>query len=130
MLLRLVAQYADIWNNMGMYHREVPHKLDVLRRHCERVGRDVAEIEVSQQTIGAIALSADEARRRTEAVHQEVGFLTGAPELCPTGTPDEIVARLRRSIALGITSFVISFGRHASAESVRLFAREVIPAFR
>ena len=129
-LLRLVAQYANIWNNMGMYHREVPHKLDVLRRHCEHIGRDVAEIEVSQQTIGAIALSADEARRRTEAVHQEVGFLTGAPELCPTGTPDEIVARLRRSIDMGITSFVISFGRHASAESVRLFAREVIPAFR
>jgi F420-dependent oxidoreductase-like protein len=129
-LLRLVAQYADIWNNMGMYHREVPHKLDVLRRHCERIGRDVGEIEISQQTIGAIALSADDARRRTEAAHEEIGFLTGAPELCPTGTPSEIIARLRRSIDMGITSFVIGFGRHAAAEDVRLFAREVIPAFR
>jgi len=30
----------------------------------------------------------------------------------------------------GISSFIISFGRHAGAESPRLFAREVIPAFR
>jgi F420-dependent oxidoreductase-like protein len=129
-LLRLVARYADIWNNLGMFHRDVGQKLAVLRAHCEKIGRDVSEIEVSQQTIGAIALSADEARRRTEAVHQEVGFLTGAPELCPTGTPDEIVERLRESIDMGITSFVISFGRHTGAENVRLFAREVIPAFR
>ena len=129
-LLRLAARYADIWNNLGAFHRELPQKLGVLRAHCERIGRDVREIEVSQQTIGAIALSADQARRRTEAVHEEVGFLTGAPELCPTGTPDEIVARLRQSIAMGITSFVISFGRHSAAEDVRLFGREVLPAFR
>jgi len=129
-LLRLVARYADIWNNMGMSHREIPQKLAVLRAHCERIGRNPGEIEISQQTIGAISLSADEARRRTEAVHQEVGFLTGAPELCPTGTPDEIVRRLRLSIDMGITTFIISFGRHTGAENVRLFGREVIPAFR
>jgi len=129
-LLRLAARYADVWNNLGMFHRELPHKLGVLRAHCERIGRDVREIEVSQQTIGAIALSRDDARRRTEAVHQEIGFLTGAPELCPTGTPDEIVARLRQSIAMGITSFVIGFGRHTAADDVRLFGREVLPAFR
>jgi F420-dependent oxidoreductase-like protein len=129
-LLRIVAQYADIWNNLGMYHRELPQKLAVLRAHCERIGRDAGEIEVSQQTVGAIALSADEARRRTESVHEEIGFLTGAPELCPTGTPDEIVRRLRESVVMGITSFVIGFGRHTAPEDVRLFGREVIPAFR
>ena len=129
-LLKLVARYADIWNNMGIFHREIGAKLEVLRRHCQRVGRSFDEIEISQQTVGAIGLSRDEARRRTEEVHREVGFLTGAPELCPTGTPDEIVSRLRESVQRGISSFVISFGRHAGAESLRLFAREVIPAFR
>jgi F420-dependent oxidoreductase-like protein len=129
-LLRLVARHADIWNNLGIAHRELPHKLAVLCTHCDRIGRDVSEIEVSQQTIGAIALDRDEARRRTEALHQEVGFLTGAPDLCPTGTPDEIVTRLRRSIEMGATNFIISFGRHTGAENVRLFGREVIPAFR
>jgi F420-dependent oxidoreductase-like protein len=129
-LLKLVARYADIWNNLGMSHGEVGKKLEVLRAHCEKIGRDPSEIEVSQQTIGAIALSKAEAERRTSEVQQEVGFLTGAPHLCPFGTPDEIVARLRKSIDMGITSFVISFGRHTGAEAIELFSREVIPAFR
>ena len=129
-LLRLVAKYADIWNNLGAFHAELPQKLAVLRQHCAKIGRPLEAIEVSQQTVAAIGLSRDEARRRTEEVLQEVGFLTGAPDLCPTGTPDEIVTRLRRSIEMGATSFVMSFGRHATAESVRSFAREVIPRFR
>jgi alkanesulfonate monooxygenase SsuD/methylene tetrahydromethanopterin reductase-like flavin-dependent oxidoreductase (luciferase family) len=129
-LLRLVARHADIWNNLGILHREIGRKLEVLRGHCRAVGRDPAEIEISQQTIGAIALSKDEARRRTEAVHQEVGFLTGAPELCLTGTPDEIIARVKQNLGMGITTLIVSFGRHTGAENVRLFAREVIPAFR
>jgi F420-dependent oxidoreductase-like protein len=44
--LRLVAQYADACNIMGS-PAEVAHKLDVLRAHCDRVGRDIAEIEVT-----------------------------------------------------------------------------------
>jgi F420-dependent oxidoreductase-like protein len=129
-LLKLVARYANIWNNLGAFHRDIGAKLEVLRAHCRAVGRRFDDIEISQQTVGAIARSRADAARRTEEVHREIGFLTGAPELCPTGTPDEIVARLRRSVEQGISSFVIGFGRHATAESVRLFAQEVMPAFR
>lgn len=41
--LRLVAQYADACNLFP--GPEVPHKLDVLKRHCDEVGRDFAAIE-------------------------------------------------------------------------------------
>jgi F420-dependent oxidoreductase-like protein len=44
--LRLVAQYADACNFFGG-PEEVAHKLVVLRRHCDDVGRDPAEIEVT-----------------------------------------------------------------------------------
>jgi F420-dependent oxidoreductase-like protein len=44
--LRLVAQYADACNLFGG-PVEIAHKLDVLRRHCEAVGRDPNEIEVT-----------------------------------------------------------------------------------
>jgi len=44
--LRLVAQYADACNIFGG-PSDVAQKLDVLRRHCETVGRDPAEIEVT-----------------------------------------------------------------------------------
>lgn len=42
--LRLVARYGDAWNLVAGSPEEVAHKLEVLRRHCEEVGRDVAEI--------------------------------------------------------------------------------------
>jgi len=44
--LRLVAQYADACNLFGGPD-EVSKKVDVLRRHCEAVGRDPNEIEVT-----------------------------------------------------------------------------------
>jgi alkanesulfonate monooxygenase SsuD/methylene tetrahydromethanopterin reductase-like flavin-dependent oxidoreductase (luciferase family) len=44
--LRLVAQYADACNILGEPD-EVAKKIDVLRRHCDAVGRDPNEIEVT-----------------------------------------------------------------------------------
>ncbi len=45
--LRLVARYADACNFLVLEPDEVRHKLDVLRRHCDAIGRDVAEIEIT-----------------------------------------------------------------------------------
>jgi F420-dependent oxidoreductase-like protein len=42
--LRLVARYADACN-LFAGKEELPRKLDVLRRHCEEVGRDYDSIE-------------------------------------------------------------------------------------
>ena len=44
--LRLVAQYADACNIFGD-PGEVAHKIEVLHRHCDAVGRDPNEIEVT-----------------------------------------------------------------------------------
>jgi F420-dependent oxidoreductase-like protein len=43
--LRLVAQYADACNIFPEGVDGVRHKLDVLRRHCDDVGRDYDEID-------------------------------------------------------------------------------------
>src|SRR3954452_6019135 len=53
--LRLVAQYADACNFFGGPD-EVAHKVDVLRRHCDAIGRDPNEIEV---TVGFRDLPSD-----------------------------------------------------------------------
>ncbi|MDQ2722218.1 MAG: LLM class flavin-dependent oxidoreductase, partial [Actinomycetota bacterium] len=45
--LRLVARYADACNIFDT--PELSHKLDVLREHCEREGRDYADIEKTVQ---------------------------------------------------------------------------------
>ena len=44
--LRLVAQYADACNIFGDPD-EVAHKIDVLRQHCDVLGRDPNEVEVT-----------------------------------------------------------------------------------
>jgi F420-dependent oxidoreductase-like protein len=43
--LRLVAQYADASNLFATSLSDVRHKLDVLRGHCDAVGRDYATIQ-------------------------------------------------------------------------------------
>jgi F420-dependent oxidoreductase-like protein len=43
--LRLVAQYADACNLSGTDYDFVKHKLEVLERHCDDVGRDPSTIE-------------------------------------------------------------------------------------
>ncbi|OSC32460.1 LLM class F420-dependent oxidoreductase [Mycobacterium vulneris] len=50
--LRLVAQYADIWNSMSNDVAELQHKIEVLNRHCDAVGRDPGEV---RKTSGGLA---------------------------------------------------------------------------
>jgi F420-dependent oxidoreductase-like protein len=60
--LRLVARYADACNLFPT--PEIPHKLDVLRRHCDAEGRDYAQIEKSSMyrfDVGADGERVDEA---------------------------------------------------------------------
>ena len=65
--LRMVAQYADACNIFGG-PEDVAKKLDVLRRHCEAVGRDPNEIEVTAMYRDiAPGASVDEVVRGAEA---------------------------------------------------------------
>jgi alkanesulfonate monooxygenase SsuD/methylene tetrahydromethanopterin reductase-like flavin-dependent oxidoreductase (luciferase family) len=50
--LRMVAQYADVWNTTDSEPDVLKHKIDVLTRHCDTVGRDVSEI---RKTVGLFA---------------------------------------------------------------------------
>ncbi|HEX5828844.1 MAG TPA: LLM class F420-dependent oxidoreductase [Candidatus Limnocylindrales bacterium] len=54
--LRLVAQYADACNVFGDAQR-IHHKYEVLREHCEAIGRDPDEIERS--TLQSVKLALD-----------------------------------------------------------------------
>ena len=69
--LRSVARYADMWNAMGPPD-VLRHKDEVLRAHCEAVGRDQAQIErtagckpIIRDTAGGGAAGAGRRRWRT-----------------------------------------------------------------
>ncbi len=57
--LRLVAQYADACNLFAATLDELTHKLEVLRGHCETIGRDPGEIRVTVLNAGAPLLDGD-----------------------------------------------------------------------
>jgi F420-dependent oxidoreductase-like protein len=102
--LRLVAQYADVWNSMADDVEELQHKIEVLNRHCDAVGRDPGEI---QKTFGRLLVvdpfeDTDEYLRTVERYAKlgveliNVGPLPGNPD--PVGYirrfGDELVPRL------------------------------------
>ncbi len=88
--LRTVARYADMWNGMGPVEK-MRHKIDVLRQHCEDVGRDPAQIEFTLGIKATIRDSAQEAEKVYKAamehnrtplsdVEDDDTFWNGTPE--------------------------------------------------
>ena len=65
--LRLVATYADACNLFAESPDVVRHKLEVLGRHCEDVGRDVAEIRTTIVTAADPTGDTDAFLREMEA---------------------------------------------------------------
>lgn len=98
--LRLVAQYADACNLFP--GPDLRHKLDVLRRHCDDVGRDYDEIEKTVMVNFAVG---------------ERGERVG-----------EVIDGLREMAALG---FTVAHGGVRGMHDVRrfeIFAQEIVPA--
>jgi F420-dependent oxidoreductase-like protein len=71
--LRLVARYADACN-LFAGPAELPHKLDVLREHCERVGRDYDAIEKTVY----FPMDLGDGGRNTAQVLDQLGALAAA----------------------------------------------------
>ncbi len=98
--LRMVAELADGWNfSGGDPFEEFARQLDVLRRHADEVGRDMAEIEISPRcaSIGTPPRCASRAEAFAAAgVQHLVLYLDGrqGPEVVDLAA-SEIVGPLR-----------------------------------
>jgi len=66
--LRLVAQYADACNIFDT--PELPHKLEVLREHCERLGRDYDQIEKTAQVRFDLGPNGERVEQTVEHLHE------------------------------------------------------------
>jgi alkanesulfonate monooxygenase len=87
--LRLVAQYADACNIFA--GPEAARKLDVLRAHCDTVGRDYDEIEKTAIfPIDPSSTADDIAATATEMA--EVGFTAAYVWAHDITEPDRIIA--------------------------------------
>jgi F420-dependent oxidoreductase-like protein len=100
--LRLVAKYADACNlfaRMGV--ETVRGKLDILKQHCEKVGRDYSEIE--KTTLSTVHLAADKMNARN--VIEECHALAG----------------------IGIQHAILNMPNVHEIKPLEIFGREIIP---
>jgi len=75
--LRLVAQYADACNLIASSADEIRHKLEVLRGHCDTVGRDYDRIRKTIAYTGESATEGDlDAFLRDIADYTKIGIDT------------------------------------------------------
>jgi len=105
--LRLVAQYADATNVFGG-PVQIAHKYDVLRQHCDAIGRPFDEIERS--TLQTVRLPGT------------------APE--HTSTPAQVVDRFGELSDAGAQHVIFSVRGVAEPGRLELIGNEILPQLR
>jgi alkanesulfonate monooxygenase SsuD/methylene tetrahydromethanopterin reductase-like flavin-dependent oxidoreductase (luciferase family) len=118
--LRAVARYADWWNLPGGSAPTYAHKLEVLRRHCQEVGRNYDDI-VKTWSPEAIALA------ETETEAQQIAEASPYKRDVIIGTPAQVAKELQDFVDLGVERLIIRVIDFPRLDGLDLFVREVIP---
>jgi F420-dependent oxidoreductase-like protein len=128
-MLRLVAELADEWNCPATHAEEYDHKLEVLKKHCEDVGRDINEIGISQQTVCVLARDEEELAVKLPKAQKRYGFFGNVESFGIVGTPEQCIEKIKQNEEKGITKYSIFFSDIMNHDTLKLFAQEVMPAF-
>lgn len=122
--LRIAARFADQWN-CWTTPDVLSHKLGVLGRHCQELGRDRSEIHVSTQAL--TFLSTDE-QKLSPLRDTDIG------RAAAIGTPAEMVDLMSAYRDAGADEFVVpgfTMGDRAERRDIcDLFIEEVAPHLR
>ena len=127
--LRTVAKYADMWNAMGSVEL-LQHKDEVLRAHCESVGRDSAEIERTTSCKPVIRSTEAEARRVWEAqmAHNRTPMSeVEDDETFWAGTPEQIAELMIARRQIGFHTFIAEMAAPFDEETLERWIGEVKP---
>lgn len=127
--LRTVARYANMWNAMGPVAM-MAHKVEVLRGHCEVVGRDIGEIEFTLGVKITIRDSEAEAEKVMQAAlaHNRTPLAEVADDdTFWNGTSEQIADRLRPYVELGFKTVISEHPAPYDVETLERFIGEVKP---
>ncbi|GCE22323.1 LLM class F420-dependent oxidoreductase [Dictyobacter kobayashii] len=121
--LKLVAQYGDACNVNG----DIPtlkHKFEVLRQHCEAIGRDYNSIHRTATTICIIGETDEEALAKVPPMMK--ARFGDAINSTLVGSLDTIRQRLQTYEEAGVHELLINFPDATQLTSLQRFAREFI----
>jgi alkanesulfonate monooxygenase SsuD/methylene tetrahydromethanopterin reductase-like flavin-dependent oxidoreductase (luciferase family) len=127
--LRTVARHADMWNAMGT-QEFLRHKVEVLQRHCDDAGRDIAEIEFTGGCKPIIRSTREEAQRLWES--QMANNRTPMSDVLDddtfwVGTPEDIAAKMAEAKAVGFHTFLAELAAPYDDETIERWINEVRP---
>jgi alkanesulfonate monooxygenase SsuD/methylene tetrahydromethanopterin reductase-like flavin-dependent oxidoreductase (luciferase family) len=124
--LRIVARYADACN-LGGGFENVKRKDEILRRHCEEVGRDESEIERTVG-VGTIVIRDDpaEAQRFFTEMFERNGRARPWRDQI-VGTPEQVAERLRPFLDIGFRHWIVGFPPPHDAETMERLVNEICP---
>jgi alkanesulfonate monooxygenase SsuD/methylene tetrahydromethanopterin reductase-like flavin-dependent oxidoreductase (luciferase family) len=118
--LRVVAKYADWWNIPGGTYENYARKLEILRQHCEAIGRDFNSIGKSWSAeCIAVAPTEAEARQIAESTPYQNGPIYG--------TPAQVAEQLQAFVDLGVSYLVVRVVDFPNTAGLQLFINEVMP---
>ena len=127
--LRTVARYADLWNAMGT-PEFLARKVDILRGHCEAVGRDITDIEFTlgvKLTIRDSKAEAEQVRNAALAHNRTPLTDVEDDDTFWEGSPEEIADRLRPYVDLGFRTVISEQPAPYDIETLERFIGEVKP---
>jgi len=129
-LLRIVAEHADMWNTQGSPER-MRHFIEVMRRHGDKLGRDIDEIE---KTV-AIPLCYKGSKEREERATRLAATLgrtspDEARKQMLIGGAQECLDTIEKYSKVGVTHFMFASVAPFELDEIRSFAEEVIPQTR
>ena len=141
-LLRLAARHADGWNTVWRWTPEAyAERAAAAREACERAGRDPATFRLSLGLYTIVGEDEVDLARRYELMRQRLP--AGVVDAVPfgdlrrdglVGTPAEVLERLERFAALGVSELVVGpapvWFAMPDPSMLDLLAERVLPAAR
>jgi len=133
-MLKIVAREANGWNYGALSHKEVKHKLDVLRKYCREINRSFEELEKTFELYVFIGKTRDEA----ETILKE--YLETIPkgnklqhviqqlyiENALKGTSNDVLEQMRKYVDVGIEHFILVFPGKKGFEMMNYFGKYVL----
>ena len=121
--LKLVAQYADMCNIFGDV-AIVRHKMDVLERHCQAVGRDPKTIVKTRLGSLIIRESDADARRLLDQVYRRPGIDKERVRLSfIAGSPDHVAEEAQKLLDAGLDGLIFNMPHMEDPEALELAGR-------
>jgi F420-dependent oxidoreductase-like protein len=126
--LEIVAKYADACNLFGS-PETVKRKLDVLKEHCKKVGRDYDSILKTKLGGVLIDNNEEEAKKRVNLILKGMSEQQ-IKEYIIYGTADSVLQQIEMLEKVGIQYFIVNLEPSRQFDELESFAKNIIEKMR